>query len=249
MSEVNNSWLSYNFLKKVQAGSGAIFASFLSLHLTTVASASFGPAAFDGALDFFRGYYQKPVIEVAILTSGMVHLLTNTILYVRQRKIQSAAKTVRSPVDESSSSSTWLDVSPNALHRYTGYYLAIFIIGHALATRGLALYTGTPTSFSYIAFSIYSYPLIFYPYYVGLGFSGAYHMTSGLYRAARLFQLKVPSVFSPYRLPYKIALGLFAGVIISSVLALGGLYFPIPTEKFPYYRATFASLGFPGFKE
>jgi len=164
-----------NRLARVQAVSGLCFAIFLVLHLATTMSAVGGPAAYDGALASFRAVYRAhPVVEFLLIgTSAAVHIVCAVMRILRRRR------------------ETPRPTAPIALriHRWSGYFLMVVIVGHVFATRAMPALAGGPTAtgradFSYLAYSVLGWPLLINPYYYLLGLAGAVHFGLGLGFAA-----------------------------------------------------------------
>ncbi|MCC6574309.1 MAG: hypothetical protein IT462_11010 [Planctomycetes bacterium] len=197
------------FLPKVQAASGAVFAFFLVLHLATTASAATGIAGFDNTLITLRSVY-RPNIAVELILIGVplaVHAVCALVQMGRRFKTRPNPK-------------------PHwhiRVHRWTGYYLLVVIIGHVFATRIMPLFGAGPTAtgsadFSYLAYSLVHWPAFFYPYYILLGFCGAVHMCLGVGIAARVLTPKLAA-----KLPVqKISTALAA---VCGVIAVIGVLF------------------------
>lgn len=61
-------------LKKLQAITGLIFATFVAVHLLNTWLAGLGPAAYDGVQVALRQVYQFIFVEVLILSALLVHV-------------------------------------------------------------------------------------------------------------------------------------------------------------------------------
>src|SRR5688500_15590400 len=119
-----------NRLAKVQAISGLSFASFLGLHLATTVSAVGGPASYDGTISSLRAIYRAhPIVEFLLIgTSAAVHIACAILQILRRRK------TGPHPAPP----------FPLRLHRWSGYFLMIVIVGHVFATRVMPALSGVP---------------------------------------------------------------------------------------------------------
>lgn len=223
-------------LKKVQAASGLTFSLFLCLHLTNTFTANFGSLAYDGVQHIFRKFYQNPLCEAILLGSLVVHFVSSSIS-VYKRVTSSSPSTSEHSKDSIASYFSLTNFNPAKFHRLTGYFLSIFIGGHVIATRFLPLYFNFPVSFAYISSASIDYPFVFYPYYFLLGASGFYHLSYGMWRSFQIFQVKTPSILSPYRKPFKIAMATGALLVLSSILAFGGNYFAISDFELAPSRA------------
>jgi succinate dehydrogenase/fumarate reductase cytochrome b subunit len=154
-----------NRLAKIQAISGLAFAVFLVLHLATTVSAVGGPASYDGTLASLRAIYRAhPIVEFLLIgVSAAVHLACAGLQILRRRKTPQPTPSLRLRV-----------------HRTSGYVLMLFIAGHVFATRVMPAMSEGPADFSYLAFSVLSWPVFINPYYYALGLAGAIHFGLGL---------------------------------------------------------------------
>lgn len=156
-------------LKKIQAASGATFALFLLLHLSTTISALGGGGTYDTVLLTLRSIY-RPHIIVELLLIGIpltVHVVC-AVLSILQRR-REGPRTKPSPAVRA--------------HRWTGYFLLLVIAGHIFATR---IMTSGTADFSYLAYSVLNWAPAIVPYYFILGIAGAVHVVLGLGFAARI---------------------------------------------------------------
>ena len=156
-----------NRLAKIQAVSGLCFALFLVLHLATTVSGAGGPSTYDGTLASLRAIYRAhPVVEFLLIgVSAAVHIACGILQIVRRRKTRPNPK------------------PPLRLriHRWSGYFLMLVIVGHVFATRVM---TAGGADYSYLAFSILNWPVLINPYYFALGVAGSIHFGLGLGFAA-----------------------------------------------------------------
>jgi len=157
-------------LAKIQAVSGLCFAVFLVLHLATTVSATGGPVSYDGTLASLRAIYRAhPVVEFLLVgVSAAVHIACAILQILRRRKSPPSPK-------------------PSLrlrIHRWSGYFLMIVIVGHVYATRVMPAMAGGAADFSYLAFSVLAWPYFINPYSYALGLAGAVHFGLGLGFAA-----------------------------------------------------------------
>lgn len=187
-------------LIKVQAASGALFAVFLLLHLFNQTVAVAGPEVYDELQGELRRFYQSPLVELALVgASLLVHIGVSVWRMVRRRRRgQPAPRALRA-----------------RLQRYTAVFLLVFVLGHAFATRGVALLFDAPLGFDGLAFTMVSAFAYFFPYYLLLGGAGLYHMLNGLSLALPRLGLRTPPAARSGRLVGAVWL---AGVL---ALALG----------------------------
>ncbi|MCZ6855410.1 MAG: hypothetical protein O7G86_15975 [Gammaproteobacteria bacterium] len=192
-------------LKKLQAITGLMFATFVAVHLLNTSLASLGPGAYDGVQAALRLVYQFVFVEVLILLALLVHVVVGIVRIVKEPKRN---LTIRARV-----------------HRYSGYFLMLVIVGHILAVRGSSVFFDVYPGFAGLAFSIEFLPGFFYPYYFLLGMAGFYHALNGASIAAgRLggrFSLRLPQ----RRLA--IASSTAALVLAVSLLGFGGVWFDV----------------------
>jgi succinate dehydrogenase/fumarate reductase cytochrome b subunit len=202
---------------RVQACSGLLFAFFLALHLATTASAAGGAATYDGVLAALRRIYRPTlVVEIALIAvPALVHVACGIVQIVERRRRGTPAG------------------SPLA-HRLAGYVLLAAIGGHVFATRVMPAFGDGPADFSYLAYSLLSWPLFMQPYYVVLGVAGALHVVLGVTIAIRVLGLGRPS-----RLGARVAAAVAALVVAFGV---AGMLAAAPTasrERFPAFRALY----------
>jgi len=203
--------------KNIQSYSGAIFSSFLGLHVTTTLSANYGPLAYNEALGFFRIFYQNPLIEPILLGSLLVHIAAGiTDLYgrffpkIKDSKGHSNGNTNGHTNGNSVTAKTDLTPWPLRLHRYSAVVLSAFIGGHVLATRIVPYFINEPLTFAHMSFTLNLLPALFYPYYIVFGIAGFYHMCYGWLQILRKTQYS-------RSLWFKIAIGVVSVLIFSAV--------------------------------
>ena len=156
-----------NRLAKIQAISGLCFALFLVLHLATTISGVGGPSTYDGTLVSLRSIYRAyPIVEFLLIgASAAVHITCGILQIVRRRKTGPHPK----------------PPFRLRLHRWSGYFLMLVIVGHVFATRVM---TSGGADYSYLAFSVLNWPVFINPYYFALGLAGSIHFGLGLGFAA-----------------------------------------------------------------
>ncbi len=187
-------------MKTLQAGTGALFAIFVTVHLINTWLASLGAGAYDGVQHYLRTVYQFPPFEALILAALTTHLVVGLLRIWQEppRQLNLRAR----------------------LHRYAGFFLAIFIGGHILAVRGSSWFYDVYPGFSGLAYSISAVPLYFYPYYFLLAVAGFYHGLNGLTIAAprlgQSFTLSTPTL--------RLATSAAAVLTVGALLGLGGIW-------------------------
>lgn len=202
-SSVNNARLA-----QTQAVSGLLFSLFALVHLTNTALAVLGADLYDRFQSAARSVYQWPLLELALLGALLVHMVSG-ILRMRARRGTRARPPLRL-----------------RLHRYAAYYLAIFVIGHAAATRLPALLADAPPFFAGVSFSMHFAPWFFYPYYGLLGIAGLYHAFYGIPVALGVLGVRTPQ-FLRRGTGFWVPVGLGAALIVTALLGFGGLLYEI----------------------
>ncbi|KAI9136568.1 hypothetical protein BKA69DRAFT_1103328, partial [Paraphysoderma sedebokerense] len=119
--------------------------------------------------------------------------------------------------------------------RRSGWVLSVLFLGHYYATRlAPLLYWGDSSlmDYSYVTLSMHMYPGTFHIYYVILGVSGLYHLINGVKLSSPtvsslLFsRTSISSKTKPTSRTFYLTL-FGSAIVMSSVAALAGLYYPI----------------------
>jgi succinate dehydrogenase/fumarate reductase cytochrome b subunit len=204
-------------LARIQAGSGLAFFVFLALHLANTMLASFGAGAYDGLQRTLRPLYQAPVLEGSLIGLALIVHVTAGVKRMRLRGPARKPPTLRL-----------------RLHRLSAYFLSLFIVGHILATRGASLGFGVSPEFAGVSWAMLKAPLFFFPYYTLLALTGLYHGVHGSLLALGVLGVRVPAWLQ--RGPtFWLPVGASAVLLIASVLAFGGMLFPVPdASEHPY---------------
>lgn len=218
-------------LIKTQAISGLVFATFLVLHLTNTLTALSGQSSFDGAITLFRKFYQLPIIEIGVIGAALIHMWAGLTRGLRRR---------RRAKERGEASAPSLRVR---FHRLSGYYLLLAFAGHVVATRGPGLFFDLPAEMNFLTYSLSTYGWFFYPYYVGLFASGAFHLINGALVALRMLKVRVPKpLLAASSKPFWAAAGVLAVVGALAVLAMGGNLYEVDTARFAKYDALYEQL-------
>lgn len=197
-------------LKKLQAITGLIFATFVAVHLLNTWLAGLGPAAYDGVQVALRQVYQFIFVEVLILSALLVHVVAGVVRIVKEPK---RTLTIRARV-----------------HRYAGFFLMLVILGHILAVRGSSMFFDVYPGFAGLAFSIEFLPGFFYPYYLLLGVAGFYHALNGSGIALQRLRGRLGGLGWRFVLPQRrlaLASSVAALVMVVSLLGFGGVWFDV----------------------
>jgi succinate dehydrogenase/fumarate reductase cytochrome b subunit len=223
--------ISERTLARAQAVSGLVFAVFLLLHLVNLGAAVAGQPTYDRTMATVRGYYQLPVVElVLVLGAANVHMAVGIVRILRRRRAL-RGKPVKPPT---------LRVR---LHRYTGYYIMLAFGGHVVATRLVPLLTEHVPDYSFLNFSLSTLPGLFFPYYILLAFSGAYHLSHGAIAALSIVGLRLPRrATSPRSTPFWVWAALCGVLALAGVLALGGVLYAPDQSRFPEWQQLVDSL-------
>ncbi|MER2562750.1 MAG: hypothetical protein ABTQ32_18635 [Myxococcaceae bacterium] len=189
---------------RAQVMSGAVFTLFLFVHLFNQMLAVLGAQTYDGAQQAMRRGYQAPGLElVFVFVPLLVHLTTAIVRMVKRPKQEPGALSWRV-----------------RLHRYSGRFLLLVIVGHVVATRGVSLLYGVFPGFHGVAFTFQWVPAYFWPYYLLLALGGWYHLVHGLSMAAAVVKLPGANVLQR-PLVFRAVVGTGAVALVLGVLALG----------------------------
>jgi succinate dehydrogenase/fumarate reductase cytochrome b subunit len=194
-------------LARIQAQTGIVLALYLAMHLTNTLTALGGEGAYDGFQRVVRYVYQNPVAEILLLGSIVVHIIVGVMRYRRRTAGEKITLRIR-------------------LHRYAGYFLALFIAGHVLATRMPAVLYDIHVGFRALSYTMHRFPGYFIPYYMLLALSGLYHAVHGTYVALGTLGVRVPQGLRKGK-GFVIPVALVSTALVTAVLALAGFLFPL----------------------
>jgi hypothetical protein len=216
-----SSLLSHHNLKLIQAASGSAFGTFAVLHLGNIFAAHFDEPTFNEIERILRYYYQNPVIEPLLIIGSLgVHVISSyALVYHRIKK----PKELKSPVPLS-----------ERLHRWAGYVLTATVPLHILGTRLPVFLFGKEyaSDFSAVSYSLVISPFLAYPYLFLLGTAGLYHVVFGGLKAIdRFFGTAAAKKTTGSKL-FLPTIGALSVAVLSSLLAFGGVYFPITLQSF-----------------
>jgi len=240
-------------LKKIQAGSGMVFSTFLSLHLTNTILSNNGQLFYDEIQRMFRTYYQNPIIEPVILVSLGVHLSSNFLRFIRRKKnekrlnnkleeakINNKPQIVQELNDNIKASEPVISLKVN---RLAGYVLSAFVGGHFAAARIAPLIVNDKADFSLISYTLDAWPYIFYPYYFVFSLSGVYHLAHGLVQAKQVFiTTKNDWRKTTESTIFRVLVGVTGIAVVSGVLAFGGNYFPVNKLRYDVWYKMYSAL-------
>lgn len=194
-------------LRRLQVGSGALFALFLAVHLVNQAAAVLGAQAYDATQAVLRRGYQAPVVELlAVFLPLATHVVVSVRLALRRRS--SGAAPVRS--------------LRLRAHRWSGWFMAVVFVGHVAATRGADFFAGAQVRFAALRFTFEWVPGYFWPYYTALGLAGAFHLLHGLTVASAELNLSALARLRSRRVFGAVSASLLV-LMVSGVLSLGAV--------------------------
>lgn len=212
--------------KQLQAASGLAFGLFLALHFRSHYANIQGLDQGLSALQKVRGVYQRPIVELCLVATVLLHMTSNTILYLNRSKVDSTKKK-----DGGKEPAGSMELKA---HRIAGIILALSIFGHVYATRIASLMTlDDPSLFDYrlIKMTNEYYPAnLFAVYLVIFGMAANWHLLFGVRSA--LATLSGESVIGkPVPIPLKMLALLAHILIIWSVLSILGVFYKVDTEE------------------
>ncbi|KAH6572315.1 hypothetical protein BASA62_003464 [Batrachochytrium salamandrivorans] len=206
-------------LANVQAGSGLVFSVFGVMHLSGHMLANLRYEYASSALYVLRNYYHTPLIEAVLAQADPKDNKADP-------KDNKAAAIV-SLLPHSAESSASKAIRFRAWHRYAGYTLALFMLGHVGATRLvplLVLPDASIVDLTMVTQTTVTYPGLFHVYYFALGTAGLYHTLYGISAALGTFRIRIPRV-AP-KVWDRISLAMVM-LMASTIMALAGFYEPI----------------------
>ena len=207
-----------------QALSGLVFGAFLALHLANAAAGAFGEGGYNAFLARARLFYQFPLVELIGVAGAALVLASYGVRRALARRRRARAGS-RAPAP------AWL-----RLHRASGWILLLALPGHALATRGPGLFLDLPADFSFLRFSLQTWPFFMAPYYVVLYSAGVYHLLHGGLLALGLAGVPVPSPTA------RVARALFFAALLAggaAVASMAGASGPADTSRYGAFRALY----------
>ncbi|MFK7733156.1 MAG: hypothetical protein AB8B48_16170 [Pseudomonadales bacterium] len=189
-------------LKVAQIGSAIVFLPFLLIHLANAVLGFFGPDAYQWFQSAAQQIYQFPLIEmVFVLAPLVIHMISGLTLMLINRGRKKHRSLGR------------------RLHTWAGLFLALVVLGHVVATRGLPWAYDFHAGFAGVSFSLWWMPWYFYPYYFLLFMAGSYHSLHGSkILAQRLFSYKLFTSTRQLQLVMLVA----AVMISAALLSFGG---------------------------
>ena len=242
-------------LMRVQAGSGAVFGTFLGTHMLNHMVLNLGWGAGKSFLLAARHYYQFPLIERVVLPAAfVVHLGASTIRFLRRRAAarvaaeHAAAKKSddaggEAPAAAAAAGSTdlveqlpWTTAAGvTRWQRITGAFMLVFVGGHVAATRIVPLYyLRDPSVLDHglVTITLRLMPAAFYPYYTLFGVAGVYHVIHGLGSLLRVFApdaTATSAAVSPVGRSrhWRIASLVGALLVATSIQVAGARFYPI----------------------
>jgi len=241
-------------LVRIQSGSGLMFGSFLGLHLLNHSFCHFGMLASNSFMTGARLYYQKTPVElVCVFGAVTVHSAVGLLrIWRRQKRKKRFEQKFYSELLKKSKNNSNL-INPTlelSLHRVAGLVLLLFVGGHIYVTRINPTYFHYVPDYGFPGFSLETWPVLFYPYYIIFGASGAYHFSVGVAKSIPIVKRMFSGLFQRFQKNKSIEkfddtvpssssrsisraakVGIvFSLIIASSIFAIGGIYYPIEIE-------------------
>jgi succinate dehydrogenase/fumarate reductase cytochrome b subunit len=246
--------------RKLQAASGLVFGAFLLLHWASHISLLLAGGDLDAGNDMLhrvRAIYQWPVNEAILFLALALHFLSNTVLYLRRSRIERNAAAKKSSSSSSSAAAHIPGSLEHKAHRYAGYMLSVFVLGHVFATRIaplLFLANGERqySNYDYAAISLafeHALPYRLLPkLLIPFAMAANWHLVYGVRSAlTTLFSGRRGGVSSSvtgthFPIPLKMVALVLHICIIGSILSLTGTFYEIPDiqkvhpEKYEAWR-------------
>lgn len=212
--------LSQRSLIRIQAATGLAFALFLVVHIANTVAALAGPGAYDRALAVLRLGYQRPIVELLLLTTLAAHIGAGLWRYFAFHR----GRPVKQPTTR------W--------HRWAGRALAAVVVVHVLATRGPAWVFGLTVDMSFVAYSLEHAGWFYYPYYIALFAVGCFHLLRGVQVATASLGLELPRRWLRMSTrSSRWAIGLSAVLAAAALMAIGGVLWTIDRSNYPAIAA------------
>ncbi|KAH6596932.1 hypothetical protein BASA61_003313 [Batrachochytrium salamandrivorans] len=211
-------------LANVQAGSGLVFSVFGVMHLSGHMLANLRYEYASSALA--SGDAASSEGRFLVWQSRSKGQQGRSKGHKADPKDNKAAAIV-SLLPHSAESSASKAIRFRAWHRYAGYTLALFMLGHVGATRLvplLVLPDASIVDLTMVTQTTVTYPGLFHVYYFALGTAGLYHTLYGISAALGTFRIRIPRV-AP-KVWDRISLAMVM-LMASTIMALAGFYEPI----------------------
>lgn len=231
--------------KQCQAISGLGFAMFVTCHFISHYSTLLGLDNGNAMMKRLRLIYQNPFIEPFIAISLMLHMASNTMIYMKRSALEKNGNSKKHDDATTKSPAGALELTA---HRYAGYILAMAVFGHIYATRGAALIgLNDPSKYDYVMVTMATdmFGIGFTIYLIVFGMSAVWHTIYGVRSA--IATLNGGSVLNtPFPIPLKVVAMMNHILIIASVLIIGGYIYPVDrtdTDKIETFRSANKAFG------
>jgi hypothetical protein len=134
-------------MRRLHFFAGLTISIFVALHLFNHLSSLYGPQQHIDTMNTLRVFYRHPIAETLLLGAVLVQIVSGLRLF---RETRHTATTF------------W-----PKLHRWTGLYMAVFLVIHLSAVLGGRLVLGLDTNFYFGVAGLNTFPLnlFFVPYY------------------------------------------------------------------------------------
>jgi succinate dehydrogenase hydrophobic anchor subunit len=232
--------------RQLQAASGLVFGLFVILHFVShyanIESWSSGLSM----LLKMRGWYQRPVVEVVVFASLLLHMVANTNVYMKRAAMEKSSKLKKDGDSKKGSPSPPGSIELKG-QRITGIILSFIIVGHVAATRGAALFVlDDPSQYDYsVLYRVAKdFPRHVFPIYLCIfGMAANWHFVFGVRSA--VYTLLGQSVHNrPFPLFLKPVAVVLHVLIIVSVLSVTGYRYAVDVrDKDHVYEAISKAIG------
>jgi succinate dehydrogenase/fumarate reductase cytochrome b subunit len=225
---------SVSTLIKMRAASGLVFGNFLAYHLFCHYSLYLmGWDAANENLVKGRIIYQNPLVESVLLLSLVLHMYSNTKLYMARRQSIVASKNKDKIKPKTSSAEL-------KAHRIAGYIMTFSIVGHVIATRlaPLGILEADASLYDYgfvkkAAQLLYGGGIFFYAYLLIFAMAGGWHLIYGTRSAIATLLLSGTATQNnnkPVPIPLKMLAMINHILILCGLLAMSGYFYSIDTS-------------------
>jgi len=214
--------------KRLGAVSGLSFGIFLIFHLISHYSLIVGFETAQDNLLKFRTFYQHPVAETLLFGSLVLHMISNTIIYLKRRKTDAA-------IHKKHEDHHLVEPSKELqAHRYAGYVIALFIVGHVFGARvAPLLFLEDPSMFDYSFIVAVNQKLpynLLATFLLIFGLAAGWHLVYGTTSALAI--LSGSSIHGkPFPFLLKPLVVFMHLLIFNAVLGLAGYYYVVDMSK------------------
>ncbi len=200
--------------RRLQAGSGLVFALFVGVHLVNQWLAVLGPGPYDAFQGAARSLYQHPALEPTLVLLPLVVHVVAGLRCLRLAGVFGRSGSLRM-----------------RLHRATGLFLLLVVFGHVAAVRGPSLVYDFFPGFAGVSFSLWWMPGVFAVYYTLFGASALYHGLNGTWLALHALGLRRDASVPGGRPALVAPVAAGVALLVLALLAFSGRLFPIADPR------------------